>query len=202
MRMTELGKVHFGPTGEDTFDDLVIEVEYSLFDSSVQDGKICKNYEIENTTYGECFLNSVKYQFLELYNCLPPWFPDNNGDICEQDKIISVTDDTLLTKTKNDVFRIVEGRKIDAHDKCMKPCKSLKASIKKTFRLATRLQNAILSYDILNSVTVHTDIYDYDLFDLVVDLGSALGLWLGMSALCIYDFILIIYKNIIKKFID
>ena len=108
----------------------------------------------------------------------------------------------MLTKTKNDVFRIVEGRKIDAHGECMKPCKSLKASMRKTFHLATRIQNAILSYDILNSVTVHTDIYDYDLFDLVVDLGSELGLWLGMSALCIYDFILIIYKNIIKKFID
>ena len=87
MRMTELGKVHFGPTGKDTYDDLVIEVEYSHFDSSVQDGKTCKNYEKENTTYGDCLLSSVKSQFLELYNCLPPWFPDNNGVICEQDKI-------------------------------------------------------------------------------------------------------------------
>ena len=38
------------------------------------------------------------------------------------------------------------------------------------------------------TVTVYTDIFNYDEFSLVVDLGSALGLWLGLSALTIVDY--------------
>ena len=35
-------------------------------------------------------------------------------------------------------------------------------------------------------MTVITDTYAYDMFSLVVDLGSALGLWLGLSAVDIF----------------
>ena len=203
LRMTELVNFNFGPTGKDTFDSSVIVVEYSLFDSSLQDGKTCKDYEKYNTTYGDCFISVLKTQLLELYDCLPPWFPDNTAIICEENiKRITVDNKTLMNKTKQDLDRIVEGRKIDASDKCMKPCKALKASYKKTLHITTRLDKTILTYEILDSVTVHTDMYESDLFDLVVDLGSALGLWLGMSALCIFDFMLIIYIKVIKKFID
>ena len=36
----------------------------------------------------------------------------------------------------------------------------------------------------------HTKVYSYDEFDFVVDFGSALGLWLGLSCLSILDNIL------------
>ena len=39
-----------------------------------------------------------------------------------------------------------------------------------------------------------TDVLAYDEFSLIVDLGSALGLWLGLSALSIFDIILEMYE--------
>ena len=42
-----------------------------------------------------------------------------------------------------------------------------------------------------NEVPIHTYVYDYDIFNLIVDLGSSLGLWLGLSALSIYDGIIV-----------
>ena len=51
-----------------------------------------------------------------------------------------------------------------------------------------------------NEVTVITDAYAYDVFSLVVDLGSALGLWLGLSALSIFDYILSFYESIRYKY--
>ena len=42
-----------------------------------------------------------------------------------------------------------------------------------------------------HEVKVFKDIYSYDAVNLVVDLGSALGLWLGLSALGIFDLIIL-----------
>ena len=39
----------------------------------------------------------------------------------------------------------------------------------------------------METVAVYTDVYAYDVFSLVVELGSALGLWLGFSALSMFD---------------
>ena len=47
-----------------------------------------------------------------------------------------------------------------------------------------------------NEVQVITDAYAYDMFELVVDLGSALGLWLGLSALSIFDYFVVCYGNL------
>ncbi len=40
----------------------------------------------------------------------------------------------------------------------------------------------------INKVTVYTDVYGYDALSLIVDLGSAMGLWLGLCALSILDY--------------
>ena len=51
-----------------------------------------------------------------------------------------------------------------------------------------------------NKVEVFTDVYSYDIFSLIVDLGSSLGLWMGLSALGVYDFV-VVYFDKIKKLI-
>ena len=56
-------------------------------------------------------------------------------------------------------------------------------------------------FAVMNEVTVTTDVVAYNGFNLVVDLGSALGLWLGVSALSMYDLatdIFIKTKNYMK----
>ncbi len=57
------------------------------------------------------------------------------------------------------------------------------------------IRNAFAKFKILDIVKVFTDVYAYDMFSLVVDLGSALGLWLGLSALSIFDLIVDSYKT-------
>ena len=49
-------------------------------------------------------------------------------------------------------------------------------------------------------VTVYEESFSYDVINLVVDLGSALGLWLGLSALSILDYILTFWNTFKKKF--
>ena len=62
---------------------------------------------------------------------------------------------------------------------------------------------AQVTFEILEKVTVYEDVYAYDMFSLIVDLGSALGLWLGLSACSIFDSLLLIhsyYPSIKRRF--
>ena len=52
---------------------------------------------------------------------------------------------------------------------------------------------------LLDEIQVYTDVYSYDLFSLIVDLGSALGLWLGLSALGILDNLVLVCQNAVRK---
>jgi hypothetical protein len=54
-----------------------------------------------------------------------------------------------------------------------------------------RLEKAFLEAKSQDWATVHKQVYSYDIFSLTVDLGSALGLWMGFSILSILDHILI-----------
>ena len=57
-----------------------------------------------------------------------------------------------------------------------------------------RLFKSYINIKMMNEVVVHTDTFAYDVFSLVVDLGSALGLWLGLSAISIFDYMLEMYE--------
>ena len=56
--------------------------------------------------------------------------------------------------------------------------------------MSNGLRHATAKLESQNNIVILKDVYSYDLFNLVVDLGSALGLWLGLSALSIFDNIL------------
>ena len=49
-------------------------------------------------------------------------------------------------------------------------------------------------------VTVYTEVYGYDALSLIVDLGSAMGLWLGLCALSVLDYGLEAFDYIYAKY--
>ena len=62
-----------------------------------------------------------------------------------------------------------------------------------------RLFKSYINIKMMNEVVVHTDTFAYDVFSLVVDLGSALGLWLGLSAISIFEYMLGMYEALKQK---
>ena len=82
---------------------------------------------------------------------------------------------------------------------CLPPCQTLDVVIEQTYYLPNLPEHAKINLKAKEKVDVYHDIYAYDEFSLVVDLGSALGLWLGLSVLSIVHGIAHLAKNVSYK---
>ena len=56
----------------------------------------------------------------------------------------------------------------------------------------TTYQGTMASIIFNEEVKVYEKVFNYSLFQFIIDVGSSIGLWLGLSALSIYDIILIV----------
>ena len=71
---------------------------------------------------------------------------------------------------------------------------------KRTVHIEENLDFSYSGFNTNDKVIVYKDVLAYDLFDLVVDLGSALGLWLGLSALSIFDYTAMFISKVKYKY--
>ena len=193
------GRLYSGPTYSKFFEQSSYELGYTIHDSKIYDGKRCTDYERMNSSYGNCVDSIMKRHLLECYGCLPPWFPAQKGMICESDKIV-VTSDHAKCKGLKRLFAIFYlGRNLKMFESCMPPCLKMSISLKRTSKVTNGEEVSRLSIVTKNEVVVMKATYSYDIFSLIVDIGSALGLWLGLSALSLFDNIIILTQRYHKK---
>ena len=74
--------------------------------------------------------------------------------------------------------------------RCLLPCVTMRIKLHQIRYDRNMINKAWLSTYSLDLATKLTEVYSYDQFDFVVDFGSALGLWLGLSCLSILDYVL------------
>ena len=74
------------------------------------------------------------------------------------------------------------------YENCLKSCVELKAHSRLKSIKTSIWRRTVLSFQKVVRVTRYQRAYD--LFDLVVEVGSSLGLWIGLSALGIFDLFL------------
>ena len=108
-------------------------------------------------------------------------------------------EETLLYKN---IIRLIQNLEADMFRKCLSPCTTMKIKLQQVAYRSNWLGKASFQASSKDWATVHTQVYSYDILSLTVDLGSALGLWLGLSCLSILDYLLdnwILMKNYWKK---
>jgi hypothetical protein len=185
LRVIEMenGRLYCGPTHDDRFDKIAYNLEYRFHDSKINDGQSCTDYERSNSSYGDCIEGIMERMFLDSYGCLPPWFLRNKGMTCETEKEVAEPQKNKLIE----FIKFMLGRDLKLYESCLPPCIKMIIGIKKTTHSTNHHEYAQLSFVTKEEVVVYKDTYSYDTFNLVVDIGSALGLWLGRSVLCIFD---------------
>ena len=130
----------------------------------------------------------MEEQLLNWYNCLPPWFPNNNGmHVCRNNAVL---DSQTLSDIRDDFVNFIDGMEsMNIFKTCLPPCLTMKVNMRRTFA-SSFIDSTFYKFVAREEVKVVKDEYAYDAFNLVVDLGSALGLWLGLSALSIFDLLI------------
>ena len=183
-------KASIGPISDTFYSYRITELEYFVDDNSIHDGTSCTDYTKSDMSYRECLNNVLTNEFLATYGCLPPWVSTNNSQlICEEETNIEANPmkKTLLYE---DILRLVQNLEADMFKRCLAPCITMKIKLQEVSYRSNWLKRTYFYARIKDWATVYTQVYSYDFLSLTVDLGSALGLWLGLSCLSILDHIL------------
>ena len=138
-------------------------------------------------TYADCVADELKRMFRPIIGCTPPWTTGlDDKDVCNG----RVTSDigTFRIKWHELDRRITMSSMIDHSTACLKPC--FEVNIKSIFLKAkeTKRKMVLLNFKKVVKVTRHIKVYG--LIDLMVEIGSCRGLWIGLSALGVFDLVL------------
>ena len=146
----------------------------------------CANYgkDEKYLSYADCIANDHEQKFKPVTGCCVPWLSNTeNPDICKGRIRLPAYSDWL-----NQFADFMSGYDLGSESKCLKSCLELQAhtSLRRIFRKG---QTSII-LNIKKAVKRTTYVKAYELFDLVVDVGSSLGLWIGLSVVGVIDLIL------------
>ena len=162
----------------------LLEIEQIVLDPN-KPGEECITYEEESgyTSYADCVsLDHEKKLFPEL-GCNIPWMTNKN-----------VCTGFIKTNYSQEAMRYLKGIINNAQTAIFHPIGECKVPCVKTLVKSKYVSN-IETVNGLNSIYLHFNptvkvslsVSHYNGFDLTVEIGSALGLWLGLSAIGLFE---------------
>ena len=160
----------------------VIKVEQlSYFDPRNPDN--CKTFAYEE--FDKCVDEEVKKVWKPLINCNPPWL--TSEDQCN--RMFNITTDNgneIYEKTLKTQFGIYQMKTFPAKEKCFNPCTVAQSMVLVSGRDKDQY-NSLVTLDFEEQVVYTTKKLAYGPSEFLIDLGSSLGLWFGLSVFGIMD---------------
>ncbi len=149
----------------------------------------CKDYTVDE--YANCIDTAFDNFTLDVFECQPPWLTTRNA--CTEMKwkknsksMFDILPDFELLLKDIILFDIIEMKNFEAKKKCKRPCTEIRSLIRPGF--AQSSQGSISTTLMFDEIVIFTkDIVSYDFSNFLLDLGSSVGLWFGMSVLGLTD---------------
>ncbi len=199
-----------GPTPDGLFEAANYEISIEIENNLLNDGKTCINYDNKKFSYGECIENAVKDQLIEWYNCVPVWFRapyhqqmSTSGHLFSPKNQCTLPIKLFFDKDRLKVitfqlWHLVINQDFKCMKDCLPPCMVMNIRPRLMTYRGNYKEGALLELVWMNQVTTQKATHSIEFFDLVVELGSALGLWLGLSAVSLLDYLVIYWHRVAK----
>ena len=172
----------------------LIKVE-QISNFNPQNPAYCKNYDQDE--FDKCNDAELQQIWKPLINCVPPWVSSNNQCIGDMN-ITRETAASVYHNTYIPVAGIYEMITYLQEDSCNKACTVTQASIlpseKKKSRYATASNQTYFRLNFASEVLYTTKRFAYGPSDFLIDMGSSLGLWFGLSVFGITDLGIIAFQ--------
>ena len=157
-----------------------IDVEVKTHTQCKSDLNLVKDVDFYNCVYDE-----IQKMFENSFGCIPPWLSSNNQ--CnktyprnQSDSVPNFYWDYLWP-----VYTL-SNNKIEA--KCKNSCRKTKFYVHKRETIEDKGWSGAF-VKISQKMVVTEKVVNYDLFQFIIDVGSSLGLWLGLSVLGLHELV-------------
>ena len=155
-------------------------------ESTQTDDGSCTNYPTpRHHSYTNCIDAELQDKIVPSLGCMVPWMSEANP--CSQPIQRLAKHDNLINWLKNITLKAF-GNIDYGSDKCLPPCTrmSFQVSQAQLFSLDKAGDNMI-TFAFLETIEIKSIVLAYDATSLLVEVGSCLGLWLGLSVVGMYD---------------
>ena len=147
-------------------------------------------------SYADCVEEENRKKILPVLGCMPPWL---SGEApCNKPVLKSTDEHEHIQQWLNSIYsKSKTGFHYEA-ESCSLPCTQI--SVHTTFQDIKHMSD--LNYQLkLNLffdeiIKVERVVLAYGTVDLLVEVGSCLGLWLGLSVVGVFDIIVLVYIKI------
>ena len=164
-----------------------MQLQEHVMDSKDPKAK-CSNYGLQEKykSFTDCFIQKTEELFTEFLGCVPPIFGKNDTYFCRN------VETDHIQKLDYHLSKLSEFDEVDG---CKPPCHTITiiSSKLRGIKQDTNYLNIMLD----PTVTTYNTLKSSDLFTVMLEIGSSLGLWIGFSILQIFDFLV---DNLVKTF--
>ena len=168
-----------GSTTPEIFELKEYDLSYEIVDNTIHGGTTCTDYRKRGENYGDCNYRTVGTYLFNSYSCYPPWIETLQGKECETDVPTKDFQKEVRDKIWNDIWYLTSGVRVDMMKQCLPPCYQVKLKWEEIFSTTWNKYDSLRIYDNVQIIRTKKAAYSFDGFMLMVELGSALGLWLG-----------------------
>ena len=183
---------HWGPRisiQHNEYHEYLVKVEQlSSFDPRKPD--VCKEYT--DGEFERCVDEELQDLWKPIIGCNPPWL--SSQDQCNA--ILNITDveDLVLNRTSTTISKIQSMKNYAAKERCTKACLVTRLNIFKNRQQKSFFGPGYLNLVFDDMVVRKTKMLAYDFSDFLIDIGSSLGLWFGLSVFGITDLGIIVIQ--------
>ena len=156
-----------------------------------QDGS-CMNYpSLEHQSYTTCIDEELRGFVVPTLGCMIPWMSE-----LEQcaGNVTRLTNNHQIEKWLSDVIQESWRGFQYKSTRCPLPCNLITG--KASYLLSGEYEHNIFGLYLEDEVKVERIMLAYGFTDLLVEIGSCLGLWLGLSVVGIFDIVVTIVANV------